>query len=131
MRFRCALLTAAVACTTGGTALANGAFPNSETVLAPVAAPGGLLVATNFGVVVSADGGSTWTWRCELPNSRNGAQYQLGAPPLDPLYAIAAVNATAGLVYSDDLGCSWRVAGGGIAGAAVTDAFPDPTNPVR
>jgi MYXO-CTERM domain-containing protein len=109
-----------------GSARADGAFPGSSGIMAPAARPHTIIVGTNFGVVSSADDGQTWTYSCEQDLNSMGSQYQLGAEPLLRLYALSA----AGLVYSDDSACSWNVAAG-LSKGAVTDAFPDPTNPDR
>ncbi len=106
---------------------ADGAFPDSLGIIAPADRPHDIVLATNFGVVSSIDDGQTWTWSCEQDRNAFGAQYQMGAPPLDRLYT-RSQNA---LVFSDDRACAWSVAGGAVGGAAITDAFPDPTNPGR
>lgn len=106
----------------GGPAFGNGAFPDGEAILLASDRPQEMLVATNFGLVVSEDAGARWSWLCERePDAR--------------LYALSAGRLLAvarrGLVFSDDRGCSWGVAvwpGGDIG---VLDAFPDPTNPAR
>jgi len=110
-------------------ALANGAFPDSLSILLPADRPNQIVLATNFGLIVSVDGGQTWTWSCEQTATMGGRLYQAGPPPLDRLFGIS----TAGLVFSDDGACSWRVGSAPGAGAAagVSDAFPDPTNPNR
>ena len=109
------------------TARADGAFPDSENVMTPAALPHEIALATNFGLVLSVDDGQTWTWTCEQTQNSYGSLYQIGAQPLNRLYAVAAV----GLVFSDNSSCTWSVAGGAIAGASVLDAFPDPSNPNR
>ena len=77
------------------TARADGAFPDSENVMTPAALPDEIALATNFGLVLSVDDGQTWTWTCEQPQNSYGSLYQIGAQPLNRLYAVAA----AGLVY--------------------------------
>jgi MYXO-CTERM domain-containing protein len=112
-------------------ARADGAFPDSDSVLVPAALPSTIVLGTNFGVVTSVDDGQTWTWSCEQPNSAYASHYQMGPPAANRLYATALVAATASLVFSGDGACSWQVAGGAIAGTTVSDAFPDPTNAAR
>jgi hypothetical protein len=110
-----------------GKARADGAFPDSENVMTPAALPNEIVLATNFGVVLSIDAGQTWTWTCEQTQNAYGSLYQIGPAPMNRLYAVAM----AGLVYSDDSSCTWKVAGGVIAGTSVLDAFVDPTDPTR
>jgi hypothetical protein len=99
--------------------------------MVPAALPHTIVLGTNFGVVSSNDDGQTWTWSCEQAGNALASHYQMGAPPLDRLYATALVSASASLVYSDDGACLWSTGGGAIAQATVTDAFPDPTDPNR
>jgi hypothetical protein len=108
-------------------ARADGAFPDSQSIMTPAALPSSIILATNFGVVSSVDGGATWLWSCEQDENSFATLYQVGAPPKNRLYARSAV----GLIFSDDLSCSWSVAGGDVTGATVLDEFADPTNPNR
>ena len=92
-------------------------------------------LATTFGLILSSDGGSTWLWTCEqLATTSMANVYAIGAPPVaaggvgDRFYALSPLE---GLAYSDDESCSWTGAGGALAGQAVSDFFPDPTNPQR
>ena len=108
-------------------ARANGAFPDSQSILAPAALPREISVVTNFGVVRSGDGGQTWLWSCEQMANALGYLYQYGAAPRNRLFAIANEK----LVHSDDNACGWQVAGGMMTGLAATDFFPDPANADR
>ncbi len=108
-------------------ARADGAFPDSLGIIAPADRPHDIVLATNFGVVTSIDDGQTWIWSCEQDRSSFGTQYQMSAPPLDRIYT----RSQGTLAFSDDRACGWNVAGGAVAGNAITDAFPDPTNPNR
>ena len=115
-------------------ARADGAFPNSETIITPDALPHDIVLATNFGVVQSVDDGTTWTWACEQSGNLNATFYQLGPLPLGRIFSVAAdglASTTAHLAYSDDSSCSWSTSGGLLDGTSVLDAFPDPTNPNR
>ena len=107
--------------------LANGAFPDSLQVLLPADRPQQIIFSTNFGLIISDDGGLTWSWTCEQANTSLANLYQVGPPPSDTLYAIAL----SGFAYSTDGACTWQVAGGAIARTIVTDSFVDPTNPSR
>jgi MYXO-CTERM domain-containing protein len=106
------------------TARADGAFPASQSIMTPAELPHEILLATNFGLVSSVDDGQTWVWSCEQDTNSFGVLYQLGAPPLDRLYAVSQNR----LVYSDDAACSWNVTAGVPAGVSITDAFPDAGN---
>ena len=46
-------------------ALADGALPDSETILVPADRPQEIVLVTNFGLVISEDVGRTWLWSCE------------------------------------------------------------------
>jgi len=105
-------------------ARANGAFPASDAVLLPADHPLQIALATNFGLIISDDGGTSWQWTCERPETSMAAFYSIGAPPGDRLYA----RSDAGLAMSDDVSCSWHLAGGALATALVSDYFPDPTD---
>lgn len=108
-------------------ALANNAFPDSQNIMTPASLPNEILLGTNFGMVISVDGGQTWTWTCEQTQNNFATLYQLGAPPGNRLFG----TSLAGLIYSNDSSCSWLVAGGLVAGSNVSDFFPDPTNADR
>jgi hypothetical protein len=124
-----ASLLAAVASVLGARrACADGAFPQSMSVLVPAARPHEIVLATNFGIITSADDGVTWTWSCEQDQRGSRDLYQYGAAAKLRLFARDAI----GLAFTDDGGCSWGVAGGGgLAASVVTDAFPDPVDPMR
>jgi MYXO-CTERM domain-containing protein len=109
-------------------ARANGAFPDSQGLLLPADRPNEMILATNFGVVVSQDAGQTWTWSCERAENGGTAQsYQISAAPRDRLFAVTDIA----LVYSDDSACGWSKAQGMLAGKAPLDYFPDSVNPDR
>jgi hypothetical protein len=109
-------------------ARADGAFPESYQVVLPADRPQQIIASTNFGLIISDDGGATWTWTCEQKPT-NGAQlYGVSAPPLDRLLA---ASPTTGLAYSDDGSCSWTSSGGSLETALAPDFFADPTNPLR
>jgi len=108
-------------------ARADGAFPDSQNIMTPASLPNEILLGTNFGLVLSVDGGQTWTWTCEQAQNNYATLYQLGAPPGNRLFG----TSLAGLIYSNDSSCSWSVTGGLAVGSVVYDFFPDPTNPDR
>lgn len=132
-RYWCASVTVIALCAAvallapSRAARADGAFPDSLGIIAPADRPRDIVVPTTFGVVSSIDDGQTWTWSCEQDKNSFGAQYQMSAPPLDRLYT----RSQGKLVFSDDRACGWNVNGGAVGTAAITDAFPDPTNANR
>jgi uncharacterized membrane protein YgcG len=85
------------------------------------------MLATNFGLVFTEDGGQTWSWSCERDDNAYGIFYQPGPAPRHRLFAVANAH----VIYSDDGTCTWRVAGGLLATQSVTDVFPDPANADR
>jgi len=111
----------------GGAARANGAFPDSQSIMTPESRPHEIRLATNFGIISSDDDGRTWVWSCERPETNNGSLYQMGPAPMNRIYVISSE----GLAMSADDSCGWTVAGGAVAGTTVSDAFPDPTNASR
>src|SRR5262245_60647608 len=46
------------------TAHANGALPASLGILLPADKPQEVVLATNFGLIISRDAGATWLWTC-------------------------------------------------------------------
>jgi len=107
-------------------ARANGAFPAVQTVLVPADRPQETMLATNFGVVLTEDGGQTWSWSCEQDVNAYAIFYQLGPAPRRRLFALANGN----IIYSDDSTCTWRPSAGLLVNAS-SDVFADPTNADR
>jgi hypothetical protein len=118
----------------GQQARADGGLPGSLGIMLPADRAQEIVLATNFGLISSDDGGATWLWTCEQPPTSMANVYAIGPPPApagaigDRYYALSPVE---GLAYSDDGSCSWQRAGGVLSGASVTDFFADPTNPSR
>ena len=46
------------------------------------------MLATNFGMIISEDGGTSWLWTCEQPETSFGYLYGVGSPPRDRFYAL-------------------------------------------
>jgi hypothetical protein len=115
-------------------ARADGALPGALGILLPADKPQEIVLGTNFGLIISDDGGSTWVWTCEQVPTSMANIYAVGPPPSaggslgDRFYALSPIE---GLAYSDDGTCSWQTAGGMLAGESVPDFFVDPTNPQR
>ena len=105
-------------------ALANGAFPDAQSVIAPTDRPQELILPTNFGLVISEDGGQSWQWSCEREANAYGLLYQQGPAPRHRLFAVANDH----IAFSDDGSCGWQTASGAVEGEAVTDVFPDPND---
>ena len=127
-QWRASLAVAASLALAPHPARANGAFPESEALLLPADRPLEIVLATNFGLVLSDDGGATWQWTCERPETAMATLYGLGPPPDDRLFSLSP---DVGLAVSSDGSCSWRRAGGVLADVVAGDYFPDPTDPNR
>ena len=112
----------------GGQVWANGAFPESDAVLLPADRPQQIILSTNFGLILTDDGGASWQWSCERPETAMGTLYTLGAPPDDRLYGLSP---DVGLALSSDGSCTWRRSGGVLADVVAGDYFPDPGDPAR
>jgi hypothetical protein len=126
---RIAALGAALAATSTGqsAARADGAFPDSLSILLPVDRPHQITLATNFGLVSSYDDGVSSTWVCEGDLTNASTLYTMSAAPRDRLYALSSDN----LVFSDDDGCDWSIAKGAVAAGGVVDAYPFPDDAER
>ena len=111
-----------------GSARADGAFPESYQLVLPADRPQQIVLATNFGLIISDDGGATWTWTCEAKATAMGSLYGVSAPPLDRFFSMSTL---VGLAYSDDQSCTWTSSGGALDTVLATDYFADPTNPMR
>jgi hypothetical protein len=127
-------LFAVLAAGSSGSARANNALPGSFGILLPVDRVQEIVLATNFGLIISDDGGATFRWTCEqLPTSMANV-YNIGPPASsaggvgDRLFALSPVS---GLAFSDDGSCTWQGAGGALKGEIASDFFADPTNPAR
>jgi hypothetical protein len=107
---------------------ANGAFPESFQLILPSDRGSQILLATNFGMIISDDAGATWNWTCEEKQTSMATLYAISAPPLNRFFALSSF---VGLAYSDDQSCSWTISGGALETPLASDYFPDPTNPMR
>jgi hypothetical protein len=107
---------------------ADSNYPDPRQILLPPENPEQIILATNFGLILSDDGGASWLFSCEQARSAYAGPYLLGAGKQSRLFA---VTSGAGLIYSDDASCSWHVSGGSL-----TDVIPyamaiDPTDAQR
>src|SRR5450432_2668562 len=121
-----ALLAAALACFAVRAARADGAFPDSQTILTPATHPDEIVLVTNFGLIITEDGGANWVWSCERDVNAFGVFYQQSASR-QRLFAVA----NDALIFSDDFTCGWTVGGGLLSGQTVLDAFVDRAVTVR
>ena len=106
-------------------ARANGAFPDSQSILTPEARPHEIRLATNFGIIASDDDGQSWVWSCEQAESNNGSLYQMGPAPKNRLYVISSE----GLAFSDNDSCGWSIAGGTVRARPSPTPSPIPRTP--
>jgi hypothetical protein len=110
-----------------GRARADNGFPSSLQILLPADQPSRIALATNFGLLISEDGGATWQWTCEQMATLGATIYAVGPSPKDRIFALSAQ----GLAYSDDGTCTWTTSHGTLDQAVVNDFFPDPTDATR
>jgi hypothetical protein len=108
-----------------GRAWANGALPSSYGILLPADKPQEIVLATNFGMIISEDAGASWLWTCEQPQTSFGYLYGVGPAPKDRFYALSPSE---GLGFSDDGSCSWKRSGGVLSTLVASDFFIDRTN---
>ena len=109
-------------------ALADGALPDSISILLPADQGQEILISTNFGLVVSEDFGATWTYVTEYTmNTPCAFLYQLGPSPNNRVY----VESSSGISVSGDDGCSWDGGVFPVTNVSVQDAFPDPSDPLH
>ena len=120
-RARAALLLAslAVSLAWAAPASANGRYPSATELVIRARATNELLVRSTFGVLLSRDSGSSWTWLCE-------SAVGYGTMNEDPSYgflgARGVITATfEGLAVSPDDACSWAFAAGGLTHQVIID----------
>ncbi|HXU84050.1 MAG TPA: sialidase family protein [Polyangia bacterium] len=105
---------------------ANGAFPGGAEILAPADRPQRIVLGTNFGLVLSDDGGAHWRWTCEHDASAGALRY--GVARGDSRRILALTSNT--LVVTEDGGCGWtRVAT--KPENVLIDYFIDTADPLR
>lgn len=122
-----AIASAALQAAWADMARADGAFPDSQNVLLPLEELDRIILATNFGLVVTEDGGEHWRYSCESQATANGRLYSLGPGPDHRIFSVSDFGAA----VSADLGCTWRLGGGPFDGGQVFDVFPHPADPAR
>jgi len=113
----------------GSSALADGAFPTSQSVLLPSDRPKEIVLAANFGLIFSENDGGSWSYACEDPSATlNASSYLLGPAPANRIYALSS---GLGAAVSSDGACTWALGGGALVNQLVNDVFPDPSNADR
>jgi hypothetical protein len=122
-----AILVAATVVIGAGRARADNGFPSSLQILLPADQPQRIALATNFGLLISEDGGTSWQWTCEQMGTLGATIYAIGPSPQDRTFALSAQ----GLAYSDDGTCTWTTSHGTLDQAVVNDFFPDATDATR
>jgi hypothetical protein len=109
-------------------AAANGRFPASNQLLFSSGDPNLVILRTTYGILISHDNATTWSWLCEDA---------LGLPPTssaDPALGLTGSKALVagiyrGLEVSADVGCTWTFAGGQLSGVLVSDVAVRPNTP--
>ena len=95
-------------------AAANGRFPASNQLVFSPTDMNLVVLRTTFGILVSHDGGTTWSWLCEdalgLPSTSN-EDPSLGLTQNNTLVA----GLSLGVEVSPDTGCNWGYASGGLS----------------
>jgi len=109
-------------------ALANGRYPSAGQVVVHPSDPAHLVVRATYGILSTRDNGATWSWICEAAVGYGGVE--------DPMMGITAdgtllAGVFKGLAYSQDLGCAWSFAGGGLTDKYVTDLSVEKQDPSR
>jgi MYXO-CTERM domain-containing protein len=102
----------------------NNAFPDTGQVILPPDRPEMIVVGTNFGLVITEDGGATWRWSCEHDEGVGGVLYELAPGPRHRLLTIGN-----GMAFSDDLACTWQTPEPNDP--FIYDVFADPGTPDR
>jgi MYXO-CTERM domain-containing protein len=116
----CATASALAALLQSLPAAANGRYPASNALLFSPSDSNLVVLRATFGILLSHDGGATWTWLCEDA---------LGLPAAaseDPALGVTAYDSIVagiygGLEVSPDTGCTWAFAAGGLAHQNVVD----------
>jgi hypothetical protein len=69
------------------------------------------VLATNFGIIISEDGGASWLWSCERPETSFGYLYSVGSRAARSHLRSRTWRAErrrGWLAYSDDGSCTWH-----------------------
>jgi photosystem II stability/assembly factor-like uncharacterized protein len=124
-----ALAAGALVCSSASGAAANGRYPQSNQLAFSPTDPTLVVLRTTFGILISHDGGTTWSWLCEDV---------VGVPSTsiaDPVLAVTqksivgAPEIANGLVVSSDSGCNWSTAGAPLSTQSIKDLVVKPDAP--
>ena len=117
-------LALALGCASGS-AFANGRYPIANQLVISPGDDARLVLRTTFGLVLSADHGSTFQWVCEkAAGFVNGED-----PPVEVTQDSSLLVASSqALEISHDSGCGWQTA---LADASIVDADVDQSQPQR
>lgn len=104
----------------------NGAFPDTIQIFVAPERGDEFVLTTNFGLVMSRDGGASWQWTCEHGDGLGVGRYEAARAPSPRIWGLSDL----GLAFTDDIGCQWTsaVPDGRVA---PYDLFADPTDPLR
>jgi hypothetical protein len=124
----CGLLLTLFALLSPAPARADGSYPGSRQILLPAERPEQLILATNFGLILSEDAGRTWSFSCERELNAYAGPYLLGTAGSQRIFALTA---GAGLIHSDDASCGWQAAGGALSDVLPYTFAVDPSSSAR
>jgi hypothetical protein len=107
-------------------ALANGRYPAAGQIAVHPVNSDHILIRATYGVLITHDGGASWSWICEAAIGYGGFD--------DPMMAITADGSIiaglfAGLSATHDGGCAWELAGGGLLQHNVVDLAMERADP--
>jgi hypothetical protein len=135
---RLGLTTSALACALLALSLAprpaqaNGRYPAASQLVADPGDPNTLVLRSTFGILYTHDHGTNWDWICEKAVGYGGVE--------DPTLGMTASGATLAAMFEGlavspgspaqagvpTTGCSWGLAGGGLAMQVVIDLVVRP-----
>ena len=109
-------------------ARANGAFPESLRLLLPADGRRRSASPRTFGLIISDDGGASWTWTCEQPATSMATLYASARRRLDRFFSLSPL---VGLAFSDDESCTWTRGGSLDGPRSRPTSSPTRPNPMR
>jgi photosystem II stability/assembly factor-like uncharacterized protein len=107
-------------------AQANGRFPAANQLVLDPGNDQHLVLRATFGLLDSADGGSTWSWICEAAVGYGGEEDPAVVVLSDGSIAVATLNT---LAESGDSGCSWQETLASARSEYPVDVSLDPADP--
>jgi MYXO-CTERM domain-containing protein len=109
-------------------ASANGRFPAAGQLALDPADPDVLLVRATYGLLLTRDDATHWSWICEDTVGYGGFEDPMMSFTADGSILAATFE---GLGVSHDTGCDWAFAGGGLAGQYVVDLDMEKGDPSK